>query len=60
MISWILVFSFTVPNNPYFNKPIIMDYFTTREQCEVTLLYVKKNYEEVNIQGVGYCWGEEG
>ena len=59
MANWILVFAFTVPNNANFNKPVIMDHFTTRAQCETTLLYVKKNYEEVNIQGQGYCWGEQ-
>lgn len=59
MANWILVFAFTVPDNANFNKPVIMDHFTTRAQCEATLLYVKKNYEEVNIQGQGYCWGEQ-
>lgn len=57
--TWILVFSFMVPNNTNFNSPIIMDHFTTREQCEMSLIYIKKNYEEVNIDGKGYCWGEE-
>lgn len=58
MANWILIFTFTVPNNPNFNQPLIMDTFTTRVQCEQTLMYVKKNYEEVNIQGTGRCWGE--
>ena len=59
MPSWVLFFAFTVPNNANFNKPVIMDSFTTRAQCEATLAYIKQNYEEVNIQGRGFCWGEE-
>ena len=59
MASWILVFAFTVPNNANFNKPVIMDHFTTRQQCETTLAYIESNYREVNIQGQGFCWGEE-
>jgi hypothetical protein len=55
--EWILVFSFLVPNNPNFYKPILMDTFTTREQCEATLFYLKKSYEEMDIQGSGYCFG---
>ena len=59
MASWILVFAFTVPNNANFNKPVIMDHFTTRQQCETTLAYIESNYREVNIQGQGFCWGEQ-
>ena len=59
MASWILVFAFTVPNNANFNKPVIMDHFTTRQQCETTLAYIEANYREVNITGKGFCWGEQ-
>lgn len=58
MATWVLVFSFIVPNNANFNSPVIMDSFTTKQQCETTLAYIKQNYEEVNIQGRGFCWGE--
>lgn len=58
MPSWILVFAFTVPNNANFNKPVIMDSFTTQQQCETTLAYIETNYREVNITGKGFCWGE--
>ena len=57
MTNWILVFAFTVPNNANFNKPIIIDHFTTQQQCEITLAYIESNYREVNIKGNGYCWG---
>ena len=59
MATWILIFYFTVPNNPNFNKPVIMDTFTTRQQCESTLAYITVNYKEVGIVGQGHCWGEE-
>lgn len=59
MANWVLVFSFLVPNNANFNHPVLMDHFTTREQCEATLLYVQLNYREVGITGKGYCWGEK-
>jgi len=58
MATWVLVFTFTVPNNANFNSPVIMDSFTTKQQCETTLAYIKRNYEEVSIQGQGFCWGE--
>ena len=58
MTNWILVFAFTVPNNANFNKPVIIDHFTTQQQCETTLAYIESNYREVNIKGNGYCWGE--
>jgi hypothetical protein len=35
-----------------------MDSFATREQCESTLFYITKSYEEVGIRGNGHCWGE--
>ena len=56
--TWVLVFSFLVPNNTNFNQPVFMDHFTTKEKCEATLYYITKNYEEVGIKGEGYCWGE--
>lgn len=59
MIEWVLVFSFTVPLNENFNRPVIMDSFTTREKCESTLAYITLSYQQVNIKGLGYCWGEE-
>ena len=59
MPTWVLVFSFLVPTNPNFNKPVIMDSFASREQCESTLFYITKSYEEVGIKGNGYCWGEQ-
>lgn len=59
MATWILIYSFLVPNNLNFNKPIIMDVFTTRQQCEATLYYIESNYKEAGIQGSGQCWGEE-
>ena len=58
MATWILVYSFLVPNNSNFNKPIIMDIFTTKQQCEITLAYIELNYKEAGITGKGYCWGE--
>jgi hypothetical protein len=57
MISeWILVFSFLVPANTNFNKPMLIDHFPTQEKCEASLFYLKKSYEEVNVTGSGYCW----
>ena len=58
MANWILIFVFSVPNNLNFNNPLIMDSFATREQCESTLFYITKSYEEVGIRGNGHCWGE--
>lgn len=57
--SWILVFSFTVPDNPNFNKPVFMDSFATQQQCESTLMYIALSYKQVGITGSGYCWGEQ-
>jgi hypothetical protein len=37
MATWILVYSFLVPTSPYFNQPVIMDQFTTKQNCETTL-----------------------
>jgi hypothetical protein len=59
MITWILVYSFSVPNNAYFNKPVVMDQFTSREHCEKTLEYINNTYLQAGIVGKGYCWGEE-
>lgn len=59
MNNWILFFAFTVPGNPNFNQPVIMDSFTTRQQCEATLAYIELNYREVNITGKGFCMGVE-
>lgn len=55
--QWILVFSFLVPNNTNFNKPMLIDHFDTRDKCEASLFYVKKSYEQVNMVGSGYCFG---
>lgn len=57
MTGWILFFAFSVPNNSNFNQPVIMDSFTTRQQCETTLAYIESNYREVNIIGKGFCFG---
>ena len=59
MASWILVFAFTVPNNANFNKPVIMDHFTTKAQCEESLLKLRLQYKEFEIPGEGFCWGEQ-
>ena len=59
MAEWILIFSFTIPLNNNFNRPVIMDSFTTREQCESTLAYIELSYKQVDISGKGYCWGEK-
>lgn len=47
-----------VGNTPM-NKPIIMDYFTTKEHCEMALEYVDTTYKQLNVKGTGYCWGEK-
>jgi len=59
MITWILVYSFSVPNNAYFNKPVLMDQFTSQRTCEITLEYINNTYLQAGIVGKGYCWGEE-
>lgn len=40
------------------NNPIVMDNFTEKEQCEIALDYIKTTYEQINVKGTGYCWGE--
>jgi len=59
MATWILVYTFLVPGNLNFNNPLVMDTFTSREQCESTLHYINTTYREQGIKGSGYCWGEE-
>jgi hypothetical protein len=59
MTTWILVYSFLVPTSPYFNQPVIMDQFTTKQNCETTLEYIHNTYLEAGITGKGHCWGEE-
>ena len=59
MAAWILIYTFTIPQNHYFNTPVIIDNFTTRAQCELALDYIDTSYKQVNITGDGYCWGEE-
>jgi hypothetical protein len=59
MATWVLVYSFLVPNSPYFNNPVIMDNFATKEHCEIALDYVDTTYKESGIKGSGYCWGEQ-
>ena len=59
MATWILIYTFTIPENHYFNRPVIMDNFTTQTQCELALDYIKMSYDRVNITGTGHCWGEE-
>lgn len=58
MANWVLIYSFVVPASPYFNGPVIMDHFATREQCEITLEHIDQTYKQANITGSGHCWGE--
>jgi hypothetical protein len=59
MEAWILIYTFMAPHNQYFNRPVILDHFTTRAQCELALDYITTSYNQVNIVGDGHCWGEE-
>lgn len=59
MATWVLVYFFSVPGNTYFNNPVIMDSFVNRQQCEITLDYLKRSHAEVGITGNGNCLGEQ-
>lgn len=59
MASWILIYSFLVPNNTHFNQPVIMGHFATKAQCETTLAHIDQTYKQANITGSGHCWGEQ-
>lgn len=57
MISWVLVYSVHTSIYPM-NTPVIMDNFTTKEQCEIALDHIDTAYKQMDIKGTGYCWGE--
>jgi len=57
--TWVLVYMINLVGNTPMNKPIIMDYFTTKEHCEMALEYVDTTYKQLNVKGTGYCWGEK-
>ena len=59
MATWVLVYHLLLPSNSYFTRPVIMDHFATKAQCEATLAYIDRTYKQANITGSGYCWGEE-
>ena len=58
-LSWILIFNIDVVGNPsaaYMNAPIVMDSFTSQQQCETALEQLSKTF--VNTDSKGYCVGE--
>ncbi len=59
MVTWVLVYTFIIPANTYFNQPVVLDHFSSKEQCEITLDYINTTYNQAGISGSGHCWGEQ-